>query len=97
LRIADTVKFEIGGADIETKAFAPLESPWNRGSDFVLSPASLALLGDVDIFAAVFGAESWVVFDQQGTPSSSGSVSLSSGGKSLVLVLDPLSGAFTRP
>jgi hypothetical protein len=83
---------ELNAATVETTTFVAMENPWNRGSDYVLSSASLAWFESVDIASADFEGDTRVVFDAWGTPSSGGTVNLASERKSVALTLDPLAG-----
>ncbi len=86
---------ELNESDVEGGSFKTMEFPRNPGTDYYISFSNEDRFKNVDIVSAIFGAEDFVIFDAPGSPSSGGSVSLSSGMNGIQLTLDPVTGKVT--
>jgi hypothetical protein len=79
-------------AQLEVETYRALEHPLDRGRDYLVRFSSGGWSGAVDLVSADFGGGVVVVFDARGVPSAGGNVRLESSGKTVDLVLEPLSG-----
>lgn len=83
---------KLDAALVETKTFRPLEHPMDGDSDYLVTLASDAWAGSIDLMTAEFGANAWVTFDARGVPNIGGKVVLQSGGEAITLWLEAQSG-----
>jgi len=86
---------ELGEADVEGGAFAPMGNPMNKGTDYNISLPSEDRFDGVDITAVDFSHGNLVAFDALGCPSSGGTVTLALGSRQMVVTLDSLTGKVT--
>ena len=69
--------------------------PVNKGADYYIVFADEDRFHGVDIASAAFDVNNYVTFDAIGAPSDGGSVTLSLGGRQVVVTVDSLTGKVT--
>ena len=88
---------EIAEAVIDsTTAYAAMDNPAKPGSDYVIDFTGSDWFGGVDVLTAAFGGGNTVVFNELGTPSEGGQVTLTFGGRQVVIAVDALTGKVTQ-
>jgi prepilin-type N-terminal cleavage/methylation domain-containing protein len=86
---------ELSEGEVEGGSFAAMERPMDRGTDYNISLASDDGFSSVDIASSVFGADNFVIFDELGTPSDGGAVTLILGSQQVFVTVDQLTGMVT--
>ena len=83
---------ELPEADVETGAFATMERPMNRGTDYHLSLRDEERFNGVDIVSSVFGAGNFIIFEPTGIPSDGGAVTLNIKARQIIVSVDDVTG-----
>ncbi len=80
---------------IDPPANAPVRHPLRRGLNYQVMFSAGPRYGAVDLSAPIFGSSNILTFDGYGRPSAAGTVTLSRGGRQLIVSVDGYSGAVT--
>ena len=82
-------------ADVENGTFDLMGNPMNKGTDYEIDLPDESRFQGVDISASDFNVGDPVIFDTLGAPSKGGTVTLTLGGRQMVVTLDALTGKVT--
>jgi Tfp pilus assembly protein FimT len=82
--------------EVESVTFTPMQYPMKRGTNYMINLAKERRFGGTEISAVNFGGNSFVIFDEFGTPSDGGTVTLTLGTLRITVTLDGQTGKFTR-
>ena len=83
---------ELSEGDVENGSYVAMEYPLNPGTDYYIIFSNDDRFKNVDIDSAVFGTHDFLIFNNLGTPSQGGTVSITSGAASILLTLNGLNG-----
>ena len=86
---------ELVAGDVESGTYELMQYPLNKGTDYEISLPDESRFRGVDITASDFNVEAPVFFDTLGAPSKGGTVTLTLGGRQMVVTLDALTGKVT--
>ena len=82
-------------ADVENGTFDLMGNPMNKGTDYEIDFPDESRFQGVDISASAFNDGNPVIFDTLGAPSHGGTITLTMGGRQMVVTLDALTGKVT--
>ena len=82
-------------ADVENGTFDLMGNPMNKGTDYEIDFPDESRFQGVDISASAFNDGNPVIFDTLGAPSHGGTITLTMGGRQMVVTLDVLTGKVT--
>jgi Tfp pilus assembly protein FimT len=85
----------LAAADVENGTFELMGNPMNKGTGYEIDFSDESRFQGVDISASDFNVDNGVIFDVLGAPSKGGTVTLTLGGRQMVVILDALSGKVT--
>lgn len=91
----DTPVPQLGEGVVESEAYVMMPHPLNPVENYDVDFDKYGRFDGVSLSSASFGADDFVVFDSRGAPSSAGTITLETGGRTLVLTVDGLSGKVT--
>lgn len=86
---------ELSEEDVENAAYMTMSHPLNPVESYDVDFDRYGRFDGVSLSSASFGADNFIVFDSRGAPSSAGTIALETGGRTLVLTIDGLSGKVT--
>ena len=85
----------LAAADVEGGTWEYMEYPLRKGGDYVIDLKTQDRCKGVDVYWSDFNILLPVYFDTLGTPSKGGTVTLTLGGRQMVVTLDALTGKVT--
>jgi len=86
---------QLAEGNVEGGAFANMKHPIIHDKDYSIVFADEDRLDSVDIATSIFGANNYVTFDATGGPSAGGTVTLTSGSRTVTITVDALTGKVT--
>lgn len=86
---------QLGEGLVELEAYAMMPHPLNPVENYVVDFDDYGRFDGVSLTSVSFGAGNFVVFDSRGAPSSAGTIALETGGLTIVITVDGLSGKVT--
>ena len=93
--VADFTQDILSETDVEGGAYAAMDNPLNRGTDYTINLSNEDRFTGVDITGVDFSGGNSVIFDTLGAPSSGGTVTLTCGSLQVVVTVEALNGKVT--
>jgi len=86
---------ELVASDVEDGTYKFMGNPMNKGTDYLIILPDESRFQGVEITVSSFGVDDAVFFDTLGAPSHGGTITLTLGGRQMVVALDALTGKVT--